>query len=76
VSDVGKDGDDVLVQSIIDLRHNIGLPVLAEGVDSEDTLNALISLGCDVAPGCHFAPPPDQLWRRVRERRPALAAAR
>jgi EAL domain-containing protein (putative c-di-GMP-specific phosphodiesterase class I) len=60
----------VLVQSIIDLRHNLGLPVVAEGVDSEDTLNALISLGCDVAPGCHFAPPlpPDQLWRRVRER--------
>jgi diguanylate cyclase len=41
VSVVGRDGDGVLVQSIIDLRHNLGLPVVAEGVDSKDTLNAL-----------------------------------
>ena len=47
---------------------NPGLPVVAKGVDSEDTLNALISLGCDVVHGYHFAPPlpPDQLRRRVR----------
>jgi EAL domain-containing protein (putative c-di-GMP-specific phosphodiesterase class I) len=40
-------GDGVLVQSITDRRQNLGSPLVAEGVDSEDTLKALITLGCD-----------------------------
>ena len=45
--------DEVIVHSTIDLAHNMGLSVTAEGVESEETLQKLINLGCDQAQG-HF----------------------
>jgi diguanylate cyclase (GGDEF)-like protein len=41
----------VIVSSTIDLGHNLGLKVVAEGVESEDILKRLAALGCDVAQG-------------------------
>jgi diguanylate cyclase (GGDEF)-like protein len=45
------DNDLVIVQSTIDLAHNLGLEVVAEGVESEEVWNRLKSLGCDMAQG-------------------------
>jgi diguanylate cyclase (GGDEF)-like protein len=44
-------GDLVIVQSTIDLAHNLGLTVIAEGVESDETWRRLRDLGCDVAQG-------------------------
>ena len=44
-------GDAVIVQSTIDLAHNLGLTVIAEGVESDETWRRLRTLGCDVAQG-------------------------
>jgi diguanylate cyclase (GGDEF)-like protein len=46
-----------LVASTIDLGHNLGLTVLAEGVEDEATADALRGLGCDAAQGYYFAKP-------------------
>lgn len=43
--------DHVIVKTLIDLGHNLGLDVTAEGVDDEPTLQALADLGCDKAQG-------------------------
>ncbi len=43
--------DDVIVRSTIDLGRNLGLDVVAEGVESAEVLERLRSLGCDVAQG-------------------------
>jgi diguanylate cyclase (GGDEF)-like protein len=52
VSNMMEDqGDAVIVQSTIDLAHNLGLTVIAEGVESEETWRRLRTLGCDVAQG-------------------------
>ena len=48
--------DVVIVRSIIDLAHNLGLNVVAEGVEDEATMKRLISYGCDTAQGFHFSP--------------------
>jgi EAL domain-containing protein (putative c-di-GMP-specific phosphodiesterase class I) len=45
------ENDLVIVQSTIDLAHNLGLEVVAEGVESEEVWNRLRSLGCDLAQG-------------------------
>jgi diguanylate cyclase (GGDEF)-like protein len=45
--------DEVIVHSTIDLAHNMGLSVTAEGVESQETLDKLIKLGCNQAQG-HF----------------------
>ncbi len=43
--------DEVIVRSTIDLGHNLGLEVVAEGVESEPVLERLKTFGCDVAQG-------------------------
>jgi EAL domain-containing protein (putative c-di-GMP-specific phosphodiesterase class I) len=45
------ENDLVIVQSTIDLAHNLGLEVVAEGVESEEVWNKLKLLGCDLAQG-------------------------
>ena len=47
----------LIVQSVISLGHNLGLTLIAEGVETEDALIALARLGCDVAQGYHLSRP-------------------
>ena len=46
-----NDNDAVIVHSIIDLAHNLGLQVVAEGVETEEALNQLRKQGCDEVQG-------------------------
>lgn len=46
-----------IVRSMIDLGHNLGLKVVAEGVEHADDLQLLRRLGCDLAQGFHLAEP-------------------
>jgi diguanylate cyclase (GGDEF)-like protein/PAS domain S-box-containing protein len=58
VSDLAaENADAVLVRSAVDLGHNLGLSVVAEGVEDAPTLSALQDLGCDVAQGFYVARP-------------------
>jgi EAL domain-containing protein (putative c-di-GMP-specific phosphodiesterase class I) len=50
-------GDGVIVRSTIELGHNLGLRVIAEGIESRRTLEELTLLGCDGAQGYHLARP-------------------
>lgn len=43
--------DEIIVKAIIDLAHNLGVSVVAEGVETMEILNKLNSLGCDIAQG-------------------------
>jgi diguanylate cyclase (GGDEF)-like protein len=49
--------DATLVRSAIDLGHNLGLAVVAEGVEDQATLDHLRDLGCDLAQGYHLGRP-------------------
>jgi diguanylate cyclase (GGDEF)-like protein len=50
--------DDTLVRCMIDLAHNLGLSVVAEGVENEFVLQQLSELNCDAAQG-YFLMRPD-----------------
>jgi diguanylate cyclase len=50
-------GDAVIVRSTIDLAHNMGLGVVAEGVEDEATFEQLRALGCDMAQGYRLSRP-------------------
>ena len=52
----GED-DAMIVRSTIDLAHNLGLTVVAEGVESAAILERLRALACDEAQGYHIARP-------------------
>jgi diguanylate cyclase (GGDEF)-like protein len=43
--------DEVIVRSTIDLGHNLGLVVVAEGVENNEVLERLRTFGCDIAQG-------------------------
>jgi diguanylate cyclase (GGDEF)-like protein len=52
-----RHASSVLVRSILTLGGNLGLRVVAEGVEKLEVLELLRSLGCDVAQGFHIARP-------------------
>lgn len=54
---MSNEDDAVLVQAVVDLGHNLGLHVVAEGVEDAETLRTLSGLGCDVAQGFHLSRP-------------------
>jgi diguanylate cyclase (GGDEF)-like protein/PAS domain S-box-containing protein len=49
--------DAVIVRSTVDLGHNLGLRVVAEGVEDQATLRELATLGCDSVQGYYLARP-------------------
>ncbi|MAT64444.1 MAG: hypothetical protein CMN57_02220 [Gammaproteobacteria bacterium] len=58
VADMLEDENDaVIVRSTIDLAHNLGLKVVAEGVESADIWDMLQILDCDIAQGYYIARP-------------------
>jgi diguanylate cyclase (GGDEF)-like protein len=54
---LGSPHDNVMVRSLIDLAHSLGLQVVAEGVEDEATLSALADFGADQAQGFFIARP-------------------
>ena len=48
------DNDAVIVHSTINLAHNLGLTVIAEGIGSKDVLDILAVLGCDQGQGSYI----------------------
>lgn len=52
-----NDSDDVIVKTIIELAHNLGLRVIAEGVENKATLDRLGVLGCDMVQGHYTGVP-------------------
>jgi diguanylate cyclase (GGDEF)-like protein len=58
VSPMLRDESDlIIVRSTINLGHDLGMRVIAEGVEDEETLTRLARLGCDLAQGYHLSRP-------------------
>ncbi|MBA2411011.1 MAG: EAL domain-containing protein [Gammaproteobacteria bacterium] len=53
------DKNSEIVQTIVQLGHNLGMEVTAEGVETAEQLNRLRALGCEYAQGYHFSKPVD-----------------
>jgi diguanylate cyclase (GGDEF)-like protein/PAS domain S-box-containing protein len=71
VQDMTTNGDQAtIVRSTIDLGHNLGLIVVAEGVEDEATYRLLIEYGCDLIQGYHLGRPTTAAalgpWLRTR----------
>ena len=49
--------DLMIVRSTVDLAHNLGLKVVAEGIESQAHVDKLTELGCDVGQGFFISRP-------------------
>ncbi|WP_455199218.1 putative bifunctional diguanylate cyclase/phosphodiesterase [Kaarinaea lacus] len=54
---VSDENDAVIVRATIDLAHNLGLEVVAEGVKDRETWRRLKKLDCDIAQGFFISKP-------------------
>src|SRR5256885_16700761 len=52
-----SEADAAIVRTVIDLAHNLGKQVCAEGVETEETWKRLCDMGCDLAQGYWIARP-------------------
>ncbi|MDQ6674706.1 MAG: EAL domain-containing protein, partial [Chloroflexota bacterium] len=58
VTEMGTDKQNyTIVRSTIELAHNLGLRVIAEGVEDQATWDLLVDLECDLAQGYHMSRP-------------------
>jgi EAL domain-containing protein (putative c-di-GMP-specific phosphodiesterase class I) len=74
---MGEDEDNAtIVRSTIDLGQNLGLQVVAEGVETAEIWEKLNSLGCNIAQGYYLSRPvpADDLRDWLRERSSSEAA--
>ena len=71
-------GDAAIVRSTIDLAHNLGLTVVAEGIENQAVLQLLQALKCDEGQGYHMSKPLPvaefQDWVARWQARPPVAA--
>ena len=57
--------DSQMIKIIIDLASYLGVPTIAEGVESKDQIEALRKLGCDIVQGyCFSKPVPPQEFEK------------
>ena len=49
--------DRKIVQSVIDLAHNLEMEVVAEGIENRQVLDMLVGMGCDYGQGYFIARP-------------------
>jgi diguanylate cyclase (GGDEF)-like protein len=70
--------DSMIVRATIDLGRNLGLHVVAEGVEDGDTYSELADAGCDMAQGFHMCSPRPayELTRWIESRGGSCAVAR
>jgi diguanylate cyclase (GGDEF)-like protein len=73
---LSDESDLIIVRSTINLGHDLGLTIIAEGVEDADTLRKLAVLGCDLAQGYHLSRPlpPDAFDTWLHEAAPVLPA--
>jgi diguanylate cyclase (GGDEF)-like protein len=60
ISDITKDGQSVIAETIINLGQKMGLKVIAEGIEEIEQQERLVELGCDEVQGFYYAKPMPQ----------------
>jgi diguanylate cyclase (GGDEF)-like protein len=66
--------DAVIVRAAVELGHNLGMDVVAEGIENADTLAEIVAAGCSLAQGYYFskALPADELISWAVDRFPGF----
>jgi diguanylate cyclase (GGDEF)-like protein/PAS domain S-box-containing protein len=69
VSRIGLDADSLeIIRTIVALAHNLGMDIIAEGVETPQQLAQLKALDCEYAQGYYFGKPTDRetAWSLIK----------
>jgi EAL domain-containing protein (putative c-di-GMP-specific phosphodiesterase class I) len=71
---ISNTSDAVIVRSTVDLGRNLGLRVVAEGVEDQATRQELDAMGCDAIQGFHVSRPvpADDLLNWLKQQQAAV----
>jgi diguanylate cyclase (GGDEF)-like protein len=47
----------VILQSVVEMAHRLGMIVVAEGIENEEQAQQLLMMGCELGQGYHLSPP-------------------
>ena len=63
-------GDTRMIELIIDIAEYLGVPTIAEGVETREQMEALRVMGCDYVQGYYFSKPvpPEEFGRFIEEK--------
>jgi diguanylate cyclase (GGDEF)-like protein/PAS domain S-box-containing protein len=62
ISNIGPEGENAeIVRTIVTLAHNLGMSVIAEGVETRAQLDLLTEMGCEYGQGYYFSRPVNSL---------------
>ena len=50
-------GNTRMIEITLDISHSLSVPMIAEGVETEEQMVTLRKLGCDVVQGYYFSKP-------------------
>ncbi len=69
--------DAAIVANVVGLAHSLGVPAIAEGIESAGQCDSLRTIGCDLAQGFLFArpAPPDEVAELLDRGRPRAMAS-
>jgi EAL domain-containing protein (putative c-di-GMP-specific phosphodiesterase class I) len=72
----GSPARPVILRSIVNLAHELGMDVIAEGAESESEVQELAEAGCEYVQGFYYGKPMTaQMVQQMIRRRPAQAMA-
>jgi EAL domain-containing protein (putative c-di-GMP-specific phosphodiesterase class I) len=57
IKDIGEGGDGIIAETVIKLGQKLGLETIAEGIETQEQLDYIESLGCDESQGFLHAKP-------------------
>ena len=68
INNIADEQNKVLIQGIIETAHVLGINVIAEGVETEEQVDVLKNIDCDIIQGYYFSRPlsPEDLIEYIR----------
>ncbi|MBC8128912.1 MAG: EAL domain-containing protein, partial [Rhizobiaceae bacterium] len=77
LKDDGQPQRPIILQSIVTMAHDLGLAVVAEGVETDEDATRLRQLECEYAQSYMFSPPltPEQARRKLQDKQIGLKRA-
>jgi EAL domain-containing protein (putative c-di-GMP-specific phosphodiesterase class I) len=72
----GSPARPVILRAIVNLAHELGMEVIAEGAEGESEVQELVEAGCEYVQGYFYGKPlTAQMVQQMVRRRPAIARA-